>query len=105
MRLQETFRAFKMLIPHLFKKSYYYVNAANRGDAAAVERYLNAGVPVDVKSLGDMTAMRWACFSGHDEVVRLLLAHGANPSGGLLEARQMHHQKVVALLEQSGAKG
>jgi ankyrin repeat protein len=104
MRLRELFRAFKVLIPCLFKRSYYYVNAAMRGDAAAVERHLNSGVPVDVKSLGEMTAMRWACFHGHKEVVRVLLAHGADPSGGLSEARQMHRQNILALLEGAGAK-
>jgi ankyrin repeat protein len=105
MRLREVFRSIQVLLPCLFKQSYYYVNAANRGDVAAVQRYLRSGVAVDVKSLGEMTAMRWACFQGHEEVVRVLLAHGADPSGGLLEARQMHRQNIMALLRDAGAKG
>jgi ankyrin repeat protein len=105
MRLREVFRSIQVLLSCLFKQSYYYVNAANRGDVAAVQRYLRSGVAVDVKSLGEMTAMRWACFQGHEEVVRVLLAHGADPSGGLLEARQMHRQNIMALLRDAGAKG
>ena len=66
---------------------------------AAVQRYLRSGVPVDVQSLGGMAAMRWACFQGHEEVVKVLLAHGADPSGGLLEARQMHRDRILPLLQ------
>jgi ankyrin repeat protein len=93
-----------VLLPHLFRRSYYYVNAATRGDVAAVQRHLNSGVPVDVQSLGNMTAMRWACFNGHAEVVRVLLAHGADPSGGVLEARQLHRHDILTMLQAAGAK-
>lgn len=105
MRLHDALRTCKVLLPCLFRRSYYYVNAANRGDVAAVQRYLRLGVPVDVKSLGDMTAMRWACFQGHEEVVKVLLAQGADPSGGLLEAKKMHRDRILTLLQAAGAKG
>ena len=101
MRFRELIRAFKVLVPCLFSRSYYYVNAAGRGDVEAVQRHLRAGVAVDVKSLGDMTAMRWACYHGHADVVRVLLAHGADPSGGLFEAGRMHREPIMALLQQA----
>lgn len=88
-----------------WNRNYQYVNAARQGNVAAVQRYLRAGVPVDVESLGAMTAMRWACYEGHADVVRVLLAHGADPNGGLFNARQMHRPQIVALLKQAGAKG
>jgi uncharacterized protein len=104
MRIGEIIRSVRVLLPCLFRRSYYYVNAAMRGDVAAVQHHLNSGVPVDVQSLGNMTAMRWACFKGHAEVVRLLLAHGADPSGGVLEARQMHRHDILTLLQAAGAR-
>ncbi|MDQ2732565.1 MAG: ankyrin repeat domain-containing protein [Armatimonadota bacterium] len=104
MQLHEVIRTAKVLLPCLWKRSYYYVNAAMQGDVVTVERHLRAGIPVDVKSLGNMTAMRWACFQGHEEVVKVLLAQGADPSGGLLEARKMHRDGVLALLQAAGAK-
>ena len=104
MRIGEFIRSGWALLPCLFRRSYYYVNAAMRGDVAAVQHHLNSGVPVDVQSLGNMTAMRWACFKGHAEVVRVLLAHGADPSGGVLEARQMHQHDILTLLQAAGAK-
>ncbi|HEV7222017.1 MAG TPA: ankyrin repeat domain-containing protein [Pirellulales bacterium] len=104
MRIGEFIRLWRALLPHLFRRSYYYVNAAMRGDVAGVQRHLNSGVPVDVQSLGNMTAMRWACFNGHAEVVRVLLAHGADPSGGVLEARQLHRHDILTMLQAAGAK-
>jgi ankyrin repeat protein len=104
MRIGTIIRSWGVLLPCLFRRSYYYVNAAMRGDVAAVQRHLNAGVPVDVQSLGNMTAMRWACFNGHAEVVQVLLAHGADPSGGVLQARQMHRHDILTVLRAAGAK-
>jgi ankyrin repeat protein len=104
MRIGEFIRSGWALLPYLFCRSYYYVNAAMQGDVAAVRHHLDSGVPVDVQSLGNMTAMRWACFNGHAEVVRVLLAHGADPSGGVLEARQMHQHDILTLLQAAGAK-
>lgn len=105
MWLRDVIRSPYVLLRCLVSRRDYYVNAAMRGDVEAVQRHLRSGVPVDVKSLGDMTAMRWACFNGHEDVVRVLLAHGADPSGGLFEAKQMHRQNIITLLMESGAKG
>lgn len=115
MRLRKVMLALKVVLPCLlvalvgywfwqWDRDYWYMDAANRGDVAAVQRYLRSGVPVDVKSKGGMTAMRWACYQGHEAVVRVLLAHGADPSGGLFNARQMHRQHIIMLLKQAGAK-
>jgi len=53
-------------------------DAARRGDAKAVRELLARGVPVDTRVRGEATALVYACFAGHVEVVRVLLEHGAN---------------------------
>ena len=58
MWLRDVIRSPYVLLRCLVSRRYYYVNAAMRGDVEAVQRHLRSGVPVDVKSLGDMTAMR-----------------------------------------------
>ena len=52
--------------------------AVRRGDYRAVELILKAGV--DVNQLGDMgeTALHYAMDKGWEDIVRLLLAHGAS---------------------------
>jgi ankyrin repeat protein len=52
--------------------------AAQRDDASTVELLLRAGICVD--QLGDMgcTALHYARAKKHDDVVALLLAHGAS---------------------------
>lgn len=52
--------------------------AARRGDYRAVELLLEAGV--DINKLGDMgqTALHYAKQNQHEDIVQLLLAHGAS---------------------------
>ena len=50
---------------------------AERGQIVAVERLLEAGVPVDAPGDGGQTALHYACWCGHAALIRLLLQHGA----------------------------
>jgi WD40 repeat protein len=54
---------------------------ANRGDLAAVKSLLARGTPVDCP-IGDTTALAAAAGSGNTDIVRLLLARGANVNAG-----------------------
>ena len=85
---------------------------ANKGDAAGVERLLRAGIPVDFIDNGraKTTPLQEAACAGHVDVVRLLIAAGANvshvdidgfsPAG---EAARNRHWEVVFLLAEAGA--
>jgi ankyrin repeat protein len=44
---------------------------------AAVEALLAAGVPVGSLSEHGGTALHWACWKGYDDIVKLLIEHGA----------------------------
>jgi outer membrane protein assembly factor BamB len=87
-------------------------DAARAGDVEEVRRLLDAGIPVDAKSDYDATALMFACAKGHAEVIRLLLAEGADPNskdrfysaGPMAWAAMKQHTDVVMLLVDSGAK-
>lgn len=53
---------------------------AQEGDEAGVRRMLEAGTPVDIIDNGrfNMTPLQVAAHAGHLEIVKLLLAAGAN---------------------------
>lgn len=50
---------------------------AESGHVAAVEALLRAGVPVDARGDGGITALHYACWRGNTGLIRLLLDHGA----------------------------
>jgi ankyrin repeat protein len=54
--------------------------AANRGDHRSAELLLKAGL--DVNQIGDMgcTALHLAYMNGHQDIIRLLVDHGASDS-------------------------
>ncbi|KAA0167391.1 hypothetical protein FNF31_00832 [Cafeteria roenbergensis] len=54
--------------------------AAERGDAAALQVQLAAGAAADVADKSGYTPLIVAAWGGHTAVVRLLLAHGADAS-------------------------
>jgi len=54
--------------------------AARDGDAAEVVRLLDAGVPVDALDRDARTALDLAAQKNHADVVRVLLAAGADPA-------------------------
>ena len=84
-----------------------FLNAVKSGDTKKLKKQLNStGVIVDYKYQGGRTAMHWAAYYGHLEVVKLLVKNGAkidpkdadqrNPP--LFFARQSNHQNVVDYL-------
>lgn len=56
-----------------------FLAAARGGDLATVQRLVEAGVPVDTADAYGTTALSAAAAKGHLEVVRFLLASGADP--------------------------
>jgi hypothetical protein len=96
-----------------------YLDAVRKGDVAAVEQALAAGVAVDTPFRYNRTALSFAADRGHVDVVRLLLAKGANPevtdsyykqtplgwAAQPAQTRRPEHAEVVRLLLAKGAKG
>lgn len=85
--------------------------AATRGDADAVRRLIELGLPVDAVDAQGCTALLRAAGSGHAAVVDLCLARGANPqhaagSGAtpLSAAVSMRQTDIVIALLDAGAQ-
>ena len=53
--------------------------AAERNNTTAVRLMLRAGWPTGVRGPQNATALHWAAFHGNAPMVRMLLAHGADP--------------------------
>ncbi|WP_374772972.1 ankyrin repeat domain-containing protein [Streptomyces sp. NBC_01310] len=86
--------------------------AAENGDTALVRRMLAGGAEVDAWVLGGRRALDLAVCAGHAEIVRLLLAAGADPrldAGPYTEATAMAlaamkgHTEVARALLDGGA--
>jgi ankyrin repeat protein len=80
------------------------------GDPLAVERLLDAGCPVDARDSHGQTALMNAARLGHIDVVRLLVARGANLDvtakfrlSALMLAIVNGHEEVAGLLVDAGA--
>ena len=96
-----------------------YLAAVRKGDVAAVEKALAAGVAVDTPFRYKRTALSFAADRGDVAMVRLLLDKGANPdladtfynqtalawAAGPAQARKPEHAEVVRVLLAKGAKG
>ncbi|MEP6670990.1 MAG: ankyrin repeat domain-containing protein [Chthoniobacter sp.] len=84
-------------------------NAAFAGDLAVVRRCVAMGVDIEATpSPEGLPAITAAAYSGHEEIVRFLLDHGANPnrhgmSNPLILACWRRHPAVVRLLLARGA--
>ncbi|KAK7873734.1 hypothetical protein R5R35_013266 [Gryllus longicercus] len=85
--------------------------AAERGDAAAVRRFLADGAQVDARDKDGNTALHIAASSGRTEVVDILIAKGAAVDRrGLRSRTPLHcaaakgHETIVARLVTAGAK-
>jgi ankyrin repeat protein len=73
------------------------VAAASRGTAAAIKLLLDAGVPPRDKPL------LFASMTGDPQNVKLLLAHGADPSAALAQAVTFGYPDIVRALIAAGA--
>jgi ankyrin repeat protein len=71
--------------------------AASRGTAPAIKLLLDAGVPPKDKPL------LFASMTGDPENVKLLLAHGADPSAALAQAVTFGYPDIVRALISAGA--
>jgi len=62
--------------PPVYKEIY---EAASLGNVQDVKRHLKNGTDVKAKQeLGGFTALHWAAYGGHTDVVELLIANGAD---------------------------
>lgn len=88
--------------------------AASQGDFARVREHVSNNDPavVNMQDTFGNTALIYAASGGHTGIVRLLLAHGADPqirnrigSAALERASGNNHQAVVSLLRRAVAGG
>lgn len=98
--------AFGMSVLHYACASYEWVTPEER--VPFVSELLDAGARLDARdTLLRSTPLGWACRWGRTEIVKLLLARGADPIEKAAEpwatpkawARKMGHQTVLAQLE------
>lgn len=105
--------------PAAADKAEAFWNAARSGDAAIVQKLLKDGIDVNAKFRYGATALSYACDRGHVEVVKLLLAHGADVNikdtfygatplswaASPAQTRKPQHAEIVGLLLKQGAQG
>ena len=105
--------------PQTSEKAEALAAAARKGDAAAVTKLLDEGVDVNSKFRYGTTALSFAADHGHLEVVKVLVARGAdvNVKDTFYGAtpltwatspaltRKPEHAEIVGLLLKHGAKG
>lgn len=84
--------------------NWEFISAAGSGDIQKVRAELDAGVPPDQPHWQGASAMSFAAFYGREEVVKLLLARGADPNGGMRQAKSKGYINIVCLLQRAGAK-
>lgn len=85
--------------------------AARKGDAAKVEALIKKGADPNAKTHYGVSALAFACDRGHVDVVKVLLANGADPkvkdtfygATPLDSALENGHTEIVKLLLEKGA--
>lgn len=96
-------------LPRRRLRSDDLVAAAASGDASAVERLLELGLPLEGTDAQGATALLRACGQGHDEVVRALLDRGADvehaAAGGATCLSAAVSARRVAVVERLLAAG
>jgi ankyrin repeat protein len=90
------------------------LDAARKGDVAAVKSLLAKGADVNAKTRYNQTPLMFAAQQGHIEIVKLLLEAGADVNvtdtfykfvTAVSVAAERGHAEVVKLLLEKGAKG
>ena len=90
-----------------------YLDAVQKGDAAAVKAVLDQNVEVDAKFADDRTALSFAAERGSVEIVKMLLERGAdvnakdtsNHATAMTWALEKGHVEIIRLLLEKGATG
>jgi len=92
------------------KAAEFFVYAAALGDLATVKTFLAHGIPVDIRD-GGKTALYGAAVGGKTEVLKYLIAAGADANATdswgespLAVAIAEKHQEAAAVLSEHGAK-
>jgi len=67
------------------KVNYSFINAADRGDVKAVNRFILKGVNLNYRDANGATALFYAANNAHMEVIKTLLYYGADPNIGTFE--------------------
>lgn len=100
----------KLLSQEQLNKTLFNVCNENPIDKSKVEMLLSGGADVNAKNRDGWTALMWASWYGHKDVVSLLLANGAdvnakdsNGRTALMWASINGHKDVVSLLIANGA--
>jgi ankyrin repeat protein len=86
--------------------------AADTGDIGKVKSLLDSGIDVNTHGLKRLSALNWAAYSGHLDIVQLLLERGAsidsfdNDPGwsALMNASATGHVEVAEYLLSKGAR-
>ena len=91
------------------RKAYLNVqlmDACNIGNAPRVDKLVRTNVDINARDAHGFTPLILAAYSGHMEVVRILLSAGANPHltdnrgvNATMYALSQHHLDVVELIE------
>jgi len=83
---------------------------SKEGNYKEAEKYVKKGANVNVKCDEGNTALMWASYSGHLNIVKLFVKHGAdvnakNNAGytALMLARAMGHTEISKLLKKYGS--
>jgi hypothetical protein len=101
------------------EKAEALAEAARKGDATAVSKLLDDGVDVNTKFRYGVTALSYACDHGQLDVVKVLLARGADVNvkdtfygatpltwaSSPATKRKPEHAEIVGLLLKHGASG
>jgi ankyrin repeat protein len=97
--------------PTAEKRASGLINAAAAGDLVRVKSLIAAGEDVNGKTDDGETALMWAVWGDHAEVVEALLTAGAEVNAkakdgrtALKIAQVAGHTRMVKLLRQAGGK-
>lgn len=83
----------------------HFIEAVDAGDFRSVERLIKAGADVNSRDGDGITALMYAAWQGHDQVIKVLLSHAADPNiqddfgwTALMHAARYNQMDVLPLL-------